>query len=174
MDWADLAIESKILLRSLTSDLRNYSLPPQPTHLHRINFPLLHFLFLFIPSFSPTPNSPQGYSVLGNPGGGHHPKVPGGGRHVKRGHQSGEQRDGNPCTTNPQKLEPAHHRGRENSQRYRRAKLQERACQDGSGMTLEIGGDGIARFPWSREMWFAGKADYEIKACVEQQGVHDR
>jgi hypothetical protein len=41
-------------------------------------------------------------------------------------------------------------------------------------MTLKIGGDGIARFPWSREMWFAGKADYEIKACVEQQGVNDR
>lgn len=52
MDWADLAIESKIPLRSLTSDLWNYSLRPQPTQLRRIDFLIVNLSLLFMPAFS--------------------------------------------------------------------------------------------------------------------------
>jgi len=47
-----LAIESKILLRSLTSDLWNYSLRPQPTQLRRIDFLIVNLSLLFMPAFS--------------------------------------------------------------------------------------------------------------------------
>jgi hypothetical protein len=75
---------------------------------------------------------------------------------------------------NTQKLKPAHHRGGENAQRYRRAELQEGAGQGRSGMILKVGGDRLARFPWPGEMRPTGKADYKIKTRIEQQRVNDR
>ena len=88
-----------------------------------------------------------------------------------------------PATAKPQKPESAHHRRGENPKRNRGSKLEKRAHQNGMGVALKIGNNGVGRFPVTPEigphrcarsdqMFRWAKRNNEIEAEVKQERVN--
>src|SRR5882724_8041129 len=70
-------------------------------------------------------------------------------------------------------MQPADDGCGESAQRYRRAKLQERAPSHRGRMTLKVGRQRLDWFPGTREVRPAGEGDHTIQRGIKEQCVDD-